>query len=445
MNIKNYFSILNRHNILGFKPFEIHGINPKIIYPPTGKEIKLPRFSSVEMIEARQMNKAAIHQIRTPIIRTYPKATKQDLQRLTSQTLEDSYSRVEWTNPKDGKIYNLLKQGETQDGNIIVRILDNEGQFIKDAEIKPKTILIPDNYEEPTTFFGLSHGDMSLIYAKRNNPFAQYVKLPITSKDFVNRNEFTKIENYLKDGNDADFISCSFGVPVYLSKKANFSKRLKELNDCDYDKLITENRRILFSAGNANSDTYDKISQISNKYLSENDKVEGVGALNHKLGKIAHFSESRNSEVTQHYELGEYYPTLTKYGINITELPGTDIPFPNKNFEKYLSNPLFGKSAKKVNHLIQKINTRIEELEKEKYLLFKVNKDIFKNLKEIQKLEHQINIYKQRKNKILSYLKDLHNINGQYNILLQTLSGTSLSTPIRTAKLALNDMMEGIL
>lgn len=445
MNIKNYFSILNKNHILGFKPLEIHGINPKLIYEPTGKEISLPRFSSVEMIESRQMNKLAIHQIRKPIIRKYNKATKEDLQRLTSQTIEDTYSKVEWTNPKDGKIYNLLKQGETDNGNIIVRILDNEGAFIKEAEIKPKTILIPDNYTDPTTFFGIPHGEMSLIYAKRNNPFAKYVKIPIKANDLSSGNELKLIENYFTQGNNADYISCSYGVPVYVTKKVKLPERLKNLNSNNYDKLATENRRILFSSNNANDETYDHIRELSNKYICENEKIEGVGALSHKLGKITYFSESRNSELTQHYELGEFYPKLTKYGVNITGLPGTDLPFPNKSLKKYISNPLLGKPVKKVKNIINKINERIKELEQKKYSLFKINKSLIQNFKEIQKIEQQIHLYQQRKIKILSYTKDFKDIDGEYNLALEVLSGTSISAPIRTAKLALNDMMEGIL
>lgn len=63
------------------------------------------------------MNKIASRQIKSPITSNFSKATAEDLRRLTSTSIEYSYSRVQWTNPKDGKVYNLLKLGETEYGN----------------------------------------------------------------------------------------------------------------------------------------------------------------------------------------------------------------------------------------------------------------------------------------------------------------------------------------
>ena len=42
-------------------------------------------------------------------------------------------------------------------------------------------------------------------------------------------------------------------------------------------------------------------------------------------------------------------------------------------------------------------------------------------------------------------MNDFVNVNGELNIAAPSITGTSLSTPIRAAKLALNDMMEGII
>lgn len=446
MYIRNFINILNKNRNLGFKTFEIHGINPKLIYGPTGKEINLPRFSSVEMQQARLMNRFAILQSRTALIRKYPKATKQDLARLTSQTIDDTYSRAEWLNPKDGKTYNLLKQGETKAGKIIVRILDQEGTFIKDAQIKPKTILIPDNYTEPTNIFGIPHGELTLTYAKRNNPFAKYEKINLSRNDLANKKDFELIANYLKNGNEADYISCSYGTKVYYNKKLNTPDNLKsKLEEFQQYDSIAKDRRILFSADNATENDYNNISEVANRYLLGNQKVEGVGALNHGLGKIAIFSLSRNSSLTQHYELGEFYPKVTKNGLNITELPGTDLPFPNKKLEKMAQNPLIGKPVLKVKQLIAKIDSRINDLEKEKFSLFKQKKSIMEILKSRSRFEKQIELYQQRKKKILSYSNDLRNEDGIFNIPFQAITGTSFATPIRTAKLALNDMMEGII
>ena len=82
---------------------------------------ELPRFSSPEMVMARTLNKIAIKRTITPKTFTFSKATPQDLKRLTSNTIADSYSRVTWTNPKDGKVYHILKESELTDGNIAVQ------------------------------------------------------------------------------------------------------------------------------------------------------------------------------------------------------------------------------------------------------------------------------------------------------------------------------------
>ena len=77
------------------------------------------------------MNKIASRQIKSPITSNFSKATAEDLRRLTSTSIEDSYSRVQWTNPKDGKIYNLLKQGKQKMGKSSFEFLDQDGAFVK--------------------------------------------------------------------------------------------------------------------------------------------------------------------------------------------------------------------------------------------------------------------------------------------------------------------------
>ena len=107
-----------------------------------------PIYSTKSMQEARQMNRIAIMQAKHPVEYTYTKATKEDLIRLTSEEAEYTTSRVTWTNPKDGNVYHILKERTTKDGNIIVRILDKDGAFLKEAEIKPKTILVIDKFDK---------------------------------------------------------------------------------------------------------------------------------------------------------------------------------------------------------------------------------------------------------------------------------------------------------
>ncbi|MBR1460096.1 hypothetical protein IJ596_00475 [bacterium] len=162
-------------SVLRSKPDVFHGINPTLRYTENGKIFALPRFITPEMQEARAMNQIAIRQAKAGnVVRTYPKATSKDLIRLTSETIEDTYSRVEWTNPKDGKLYNLLKQGETEDDKVIVRILDEEGAFIKEVQLEPKNIKILDDFSSGTDYIKssssmfdvMTHGDIVATFAK---------------------------------------------------------------------------------------------------------------------------------------------------------------------------------------------------------------------------------------------------------------------------------------
>lgn len=437
-----------KQSILQTKPVQIHGINPSLKYETSGKYFELPRFSSVEMQQARMMNKIAIRQIKTPVNRKYEKATVQDYKRLTSEAIEDTYSRVEWTNPKDGKTYNLIKQGMTDDGKIKVRILDAEGAFIKEAELTPKNIIILDNFQEQTRFFDLSHGDLVSVYARRYNPFANYIKIQkdLTSPDL--HADINAVKEAIKREGKIDYISFSYsinvkGVKSHKVKISQLPDRMQKLIKQDSSRLDNiKDARILCSAGNSNSQ--ESAKNITNHLLVSQERIEGVGALSNS-GKIADFSASRNSEITQHYELGEFVPRLTPYGINVTGLKGTDIEINPKLFEAYRHNPLAGKSVERVNNLINKIQTEINNLHKEAVGLFKQKKNISEILNEKQKIDKKIMMYEQRKKKLLDFANQLFRIDGRYEISPEKITGTSFSTPVRSAKLALNDMMEGIL
>lgn len=439
----------NKKSILEIKPFEIHGINPYLYYEKTGKSFELPRFSSVEMQQSRVMNKIAIRQIKTPVNRKYEKATAQDYKRLTSETIEDTYSRAEWTNPKDGKTYNLIKQGMTDDGKIKVRILDAEGAFIKEAELTPKNIIILDNFQEQTRFFDLSHGDLVSVYARRYNPFANYIKIQKDLTNFDLQADVNAVREAIKREGKADYISFSYSVNVkgivpHKVKISRLPDRMQKLIKQDSSRLDNiKDARILCSAGNAKSQ--ESAKNITNHLLVSQERVEGVGSLSNTTGKISGFSSSRNSELTQHYELGEFVPRMTPHGLNITGLKGTDIEINPKLLEAYRHNPLVGKSVQRVDKLIRCIDSEINELRKESLLLFKQKKNISEVLKEKQKIDKKIMMYEQRKKKLLDFTNQLFRIDGRYEISPEKITGTSFSTPIRSAKLALNDMMEGIL
>lgn len=447
LNISKCLRILGKTSILETKPLHIHGINPKLIYEPSGKAFELPRFCSDEMIMARQMNKTSIRQIKTPIVRQYTKATPEDLKRLTSDKIIDSYSRVEWTNPKDGKIYNILKQGETKDGKILVRILDKDGKFIKEAELTPKTILIPDDYETGTTVFGIPHGTLVSTYARRFNPFAKYSKIQIQRVELEDKKILEKIADHIKR-EPTDYISCSYGSTVYLNDKVDLPENMRKIlsEKFGYDRFVNGKRRVFISANNATiPEEYSDIQKCSNNFLCVNEKVEGVGSLTDKDAKVSNFSMSRNSKLTQHYEMGEFTPTITKEGLNITGCAGTDLPFPTKALEKYAKNPFLGKPVDRVQKILKLINDRIKELEREKLSLFNGKKTIQEMIKEQSKIDEKIHLYMMRKNKLFSYMNELSAIGDKYNIRASKITGTSFSTPVRVAKISLNDMLEGII
>lgn len=344
--------------------------------------------------EAVQLNKIAVRQAKLgKVERVYPQASPHDLKRLTSETIEDSFLRVEWTNPKDGKIYNLLKQGETKDGNILIRILDEEGAFIKEAQIKPKQIAILDTFGTDK----LRHGDKVMIYAKRHNPFAIYTK--IEDNDIGGKDAVYACINALKN-NHYDYVNFSSGKAIrihdvtkvlkqlsskelskigisrnmqknlqagkvkiedlrnYYIKALQEYPQLKSLEDelvLHLDSLCANNTRVLVACGN------NYWGQV-NRYLYTGKNLEGVASLSTN-GRLSEFSSSRRKGYIKHCEVGEYRIQETPFGYNFTDINGTDT--------------------------------------------------------------------------VKTNLPDDY-VGGKSN-------GTSFATPIRTAKLALNDMMEGIL
>lgn len=395
-----------------------HGINPALTYLPTGKTYELPRFCTVEMKLARQMNKIASSQIKAPVNSTFPKANAEDLRRLTSETIEDSYSRVQWTNPKDGKIYNLLKQGETEDGKVIVRILDKDGAFIKEAEIRPKEIAIIDNSygsafelpygldsgDLPNELSKLSHAKAVEIFAKRNNPFARYTIFETGCNSGSSHIDIDKLISNLKNlqqGKRFDYVNCSLGSETYNVTETCESIVKKVC--AEVDRLHSKRgTRVLFASGNGDGGPFRQ--KAVNRYILNSSTAEGVGSLN-KRGIISYFSSSRNSKFCQHYEQGEFLATQTSDGINISGQYGTDIIFSEKN-------PFVGMKLRDILKVCD-----------EKPEMWKYIRELgFKNGGE-------------NKDDIAFLV-----FSGKIRI-----DGTSLATPIRTAKLALNDMMQGIL
>ena len=106
---------------------EIHGINPKLTYP----SFDLPRFCSVEMQQARAMNKIAkrnMYQIYSN--RIPPKATSEDIKRLSATDYDSAQRRAVRIDSKTLKPYYLLKENSS-DNIHELRVLNKEGVYLK--------------------------------------------------------------------------------------------------------------------------------------------------------------------------------------------------------------------------------------------------------------------------------------------------------------------------
>lgn len=318
---------LTKPFVCGLKQ-EIHGINQKLEYPRSGKSFELPRFISVEMQQAQIMNRIAKNREYQLYSNMIPaKATNEDLKRLTSESMEESYNRAIWINPKTSKPYYLLGEGEDKNGNVHLRILDKDGQFVKNAKVKPKEVILTDlldgmNHITQIADVDFVHTDFIDILASRYNPFAKYKVVQIKSdSDIVNlRNELSP---------DTSFISASYGVyhkkPEGVRGGKNIQKTLlqnikdtqpEELDLFEDLKSLSKDVRVLASAGNRGE------NEVAGLLL--NTGFEGVGGLN-MAGHVDTNSASRNSFFTQHYEPFTFPITKTKDGINISGLKGTDI------------------------------------------------------------------------------------------------------------------------
>lgn len=473
--VKSFCKANGVKSILQTVKQEIHGVNPTLTYPPSGMSFELLRFCSVEMKQARTMNKIAMLELRYPINSNFAKATADDLKRLTSKTVEDSYKRVQWINPKDGEIYHLLDNGKTKDGKVIIRILDSDGAFVKEAQLKPKSIVIADTFDNINP--EIPHGRLVEVFAKRNNPFAEYriFNIPSDGHNF-SPNDIADVLSDAAKKISADYLTLSIGNAVKLGKRHYpYIGTMKAFSDFKTDNLKLENAvsefvkkktRVLIGSGN-NGETG------INTYLTKIKNTEGVGSIEPAVREngrvyVSNFSSSRNSGFTQHYEVGEFKSTPVLkdgnlIGYNFTGKPGCDISVSElskiaQEFKLNLSvksKKLIEKKESITNEL-EKLNTDYKNLsdktreEKRKVpfeSFFEGSAEIERKYQEqASKLKNEITDLTFNKFRCDHELKSLTDAAVKENeIISQTYLGTSLSTPARTAKLALNDMMEGIL
>lgn len=356
---------------------------------------------------------------------------------MTSLDIAESYSRVTWINPKDGKVYHLLKQGETEDGKVIVRILDQDGAFIKEAEIVPKNIAIIDDfrYDAKELDSQISHGHHVRVFAQRNNPFANYELINVNMDEALLEEweeGFLHAIDKIK-GRHFDYISISSGREhlKYLSFEQLDAKVQKALTDLDNQRK--NGTRILMSSGNEGQ-------EYINSWLQG--QIEGVGSIT-KKGKVSSFSASRNSKYTQHYEVGEYKEQLVYnengecIGLNITGKPGCDYKFNKFRIRSVEETQKLNKLEQEKSTIGTKILEIIEEYESPEILSRPKGDTYFIDInKRLSKL-------RKRYDELSSEIERLNTETKNYRC--GRIIGTSLSTPIRTAKLALYDMMDGVI
>lgn len=327
----------------------------------------------------RSLNRIAIRELKTDRIEhSFPKATAEDLKRLTSKNLEDTYKHARWVNPKDGKVYHILEEGRSKDG-VDVRILSSEGEFIKNARLKNKTIVIFDQFKNLPSVRDLvkklqynhypSHGEIVETYLRRTNPFATIERLDHKKNLFelikyrgelpakLTPKRFEELDAKMGSGHKVDYMSisevatCDIGslsdAPGSTQKDAiknsvftGVFARMKEL----LESMSEKGTRIFASASNELNNPEKKVN-----IMLAIDGVEGVGGLAKKGGKVAlaKDSASRNSVFTQHYEQRNFQGRIVQedgkiLGINITGQPGVDLPYNNKT--KHLLRNICGTS-----------------------------------------------------------------------------------------------------
>ena len=426
----------------------------------TGEIIALPRFNTPEMRVARRMNQEALKQIKKAKSLQYSKATAEDLQRLIDTSIEASSRRTFYTNINTGINYNLLLEETTEDGLRVLKVLGEDGQFIKKVKIKPKKIIIIDDFTNKKAEFAgipLSHGQEVEIFMRRFNPFSDIecvdvgkVPDPVYTEDILNA-----VGPYI---NKADYISISMGGEHIINFE-NINKIKKFKLESDIIRLPEIKTRIFFSAGN-------KGSQYLNEYLVI-PNVEGVGSLS-KKGAVSDFSASRNSMFTQHYELGEYQCTATDYGFSFFDGKSTELPLTHSlsNYHKYhnkVPNIATHEDLIQIESLIKAraslevyLNENCKKMSSEKVenLKKKICEIEYQIQNQIRKFDDQCKVIKEGEIYRSVGNKYGHDFDCEFILdknghLLhrnaKELNGTSLATPIRVAKISLQESLNGLL
>ena len=342
-------------------------------------------FSSEDGKIARTLNKTAPYRDplntmnRKPLEGFYPDASEQDLKLLLSGSQRDILKKCTYVNPKDLRTYNILLKSKNKNGTLNVRILDDYGKFIKEAQIKPKKVIVLDNFlhaNVPLTFDDqqkIPHGEVVKKIIQRSNPFNHYEFIDISEND--NRlNPYAALVQLLKrveEGEKIDAISCSYArefseetledmLAIKLKNKPMVEQKeliqeaasrysdLKELMDNNklYEQLSEHGVKIFVGAGNSNKIVDGKKENAINANLFNNG-TQGVGALKHD-GKIGDYSASRKSIFTPNYENGDILIAYRQRGFNIAGGAGVDVPYSKQVKDLYRDIKKLDRESKEI-------------------------------------------------------------------------------------------------
>ena len=423
-------------------------------------------------------NVYAYHSIKNILPDNFYKARGEDLEILNDKSYRAPSRRAKWFNPKDCKVYYLIKKSQDDDGKIILRVLDQDGEFIKETRILPKTIVIADkftnNAKAPSIgnfttrqIPNISHGQMVSRFAFVTNPFARYVfvdigqdenpyhamqkvvkEADVKNVDIVNFSwaDLIPVEFYedFKGKNSSQFPKIAYKI---ITEEFGGEEEAKEMfcNIEDNAKIIEDINnltksgiKVFISAGNSGEGEFN-LALLANG-------VQGVGALNEQ-GGFSEFNSSRIKMLTPHFERGEYKIKRTKDGINYTGGDYTDY-YCNVDKIFYLSG-----------HKLQRHLIKSEDFNK----LIKYKKDSsseFRNYyayligkNTVISGRQACRLFNDAKNRaydnIVVSLGDWipYELNLQNELVphFERIRGTSYSTPIRAARYALNESMNGAL
>ncbi len=477
MSVYRFRNIVMKINAIA--TYRTHSYNNKVSFGGDKPSDTNSEYKD-ENLYALRTNIFALNAIKKGARKFYPEASSEDLKILTDTSFEAPSKRVTWFNPKNCKVYNLIKLGTNKDGSIRIKILDENGKFIKNAEIKPKTVVIIDKFSEAAYYIAdgnfnipqipyIPHGQMVARYAFVNNPFANYIFVDMQKESNKEGGSINlAFKNLVNKYQNADEINFSW-ADIYPNE---FFKYFVGKNCHDYSNIAAEairnfadndETKNIFADIEDTSEIIDTINKLSNAgikvFISAGNggdesfnivllakSVEGVGSLDEN-GRLSDFSSSRKGDLTRHFEQGEYTIKAVKDGINYTG--GNHCDF---NCNLSVIFPLAGKklssqqiSKKEFNNLIKykkRGERKFYELfgqlaEKEKVMSVKQAYTLFNT-------EYEDN-YKQIYLAIGDWTPYKLNSKEELTPCLEKISGTSFASPIRAARYALNMSMDGII